>query len=337
MEAESFEFSLDKVKEEPAEDFVLELPPFEEKKNVKPSLKLEEIKVEKCDRVIKNEPGEKCIVISAINNKTICPKKITVQHIQLQQKQQKPKEVQNQRTVFAISPEQAFECDKCGRFFSSSLYLRVHQTNAHNANPYKCDVCKNKFKNKFSLYIHGLSHSADKPLECEICEKNFRSKAGLKYHQTQAHPKASPSMAQEMVKKRPFRSPTKLPPNTKSFDCDLCGFKAEQVKWLENHMSYKHRNGDLMTRRGRPAKDFITILPTEDDISQMPKEVGKQLVHRIRNNVASRKCRMKARMNQQEMEDKCDKLSRRRHKLMTKAKQLEGQIEILRDMLVSLK
>lgn len=334
METESFEFSLDKVKNEPEEDYVLELPAFEATKNVKLSLKLEDIKVEKSDRVIKNEPGHRCIVVSEINHKKICPKKITVHQIKLQQKI-KPTQTQNQRTVFAIAPEQAFDCDKCGRCFSSSLYLRVHQTNVHNANQYKCDVCKNKFKNKFSLYIHGLSHSADKPLECEICEKNFRSKAGLKYHQTQAHSK--PVIVRKVAEKRQFKSPTKLPQITNTFDCDLCGFRAEQKKWLDNHMSYKHRNGEFMTKRGRPSKDFITILPTEDDISQMPKEVGKQLVHRIRNNVASRKCRMKARMNQQEMEDKCDKLSRRRHQLMTKAKQLESQIEILRGMLVGLK
>ena len=90
-------------------------------------------------------------------------------------------------------------------------------------------------------------------------------------------------------------------------------------------------------KRGRPAKELITDLPTIEDFSHMPPEHASHLVLRIKNNEASRKSRMKSKSKQTAMEDECDRLCNKRKKLQTKQNKLEGQIEILRQWLLGVK
>lgn len=89
-------------------------------------------------------------------------------------------------------------------------------------------------------------------------------------------------------------------------------------------------------KRGRPAKELITDLPTIDDFSHMPIEHASHLVLRIKNNEASRKSRMKSKSKQTQMEDECDRLHDKQQKLKTRKNKLDGQIETLRRWLLGL-
>lgn len=86
-------------------------------------------------------------------------------------------------------------------------------------------------------------------------------------------------------------------------------------------------------KRGRPAKELITDLPTVEDFD-LPREEASHLVNRIKNNEASRKSRMKSKSKQDAMEDECDRLLRRRRVLEVKKNKYEGQIETLRQWLL---
>lgn len=87
-------------------------------------------------------------------------------------------------------------------------------------------------------------------------------------------------------------------------------------------------------KRGRPAKELITELPTVDDFADLPLEDASHLVLRIKNNEASRKSRMKSKSKQNAMEDECDRLLARKQRLNTKKNKLEAQIEVLRRWLL---
>lgn len=89
-------------------------------------------------------------------------------------------------------------------------------------------------------------------------------------------------------------------------------------------------------KRGRPAKELITDLPTLDDFSHMPIEHASHLVLRIKNNEASRKSRMKSKSKQTAVEDDCDRLASKQKRLRTKKNHLEAQIETLRRWLLGL-
>ena len=91
-------------------------------------------------------------------------------------------------------------------------------------------------------------------------------------------------------------------------------------------------------KRGRPAKELLTDLPTVDDLRAshkgMPIERASHLVLRIKNNEASRKSRMKSRSKQTAVEDECDRLQNRQRRLKAKRHSLEAQIEVLRRWLL---
>lgn len=89
-------------------------------------------------------------------------------------------------------------------------------------------------------------------------------------------------------------------------------------------------------KRGRPAKELITDLPTVNDFKHMPIEHASHLVLRIKNNEASRKSRMKSKSKQTAMEDECDRLNGKQRRLRVKKNKLEAQIETLRRWLLGL-
>jgi Basic region leucine zipper len=87
-------------------------------------------------------------------------------------------------------------------------------------------------------------------------------------------------------------------------------------------------------KRGRPAKELITNLPTIEDFKDLPRDHASHLVLRIKNNEASRKSRMKSKSKQTAMEDQCDRLSRRQRRLKSKKNLLDTQIEVLKRWLL---
>jgi hypothetical protein len=89
-------------------------------------------------------------------------------------------------------------------------------------------------------------------------------------------------------------------------------------------------------RRGRPAKELITDLPTIEELTKkgISAEKAPHLVLRIKNNEASRKSRMKSKNEQQKLEDQCTKLERRQSSLKERKDKLEAQIKQLHQWLL---
>ncbi|KAL7029090.1 hypothetical protein ACKWTF_006093 [Chironomus riparius] len=89
-------------------------------------------------------------------------------------------------------------------------------------------------------------------------------------------------------------------------------------------------------RRGRPAKELITDLPTIEELTKkgVSAEKAPHLVLRIKNNEASRKSRMKSKNEQQRLEDQCTKLERRQTSLKDRRDKLESQIKQLHQWLL---
>lgn len=88
-------------------------------------------------------------------------------------------------------------------------------------------------------------------------------------------------------------------------------------------------------KRGRPAKELITNLPTIEDFAGLPKERAEFLVLRIKNNEASRKSRMKSKSVQDKLEEDCTRLKYRKKLLKQKRQKLDGDIEKLRKWLLA--
>jgi hypothetical protein len=95
------------------------------------------------------------------------------------------------------------------------------------------------------------------------------------------------------------------------------------------------RQKNAPKKRGRPAKELITKLPTIEDFKGLPKERAEFLVLRIKNNEASRKSRMKSASQQKKLDDECIRLSQRRVYLNNRRQRLDNDIEILRKWLLA--
>lgn len=88
-------------------------------------------------------------------------------------------------------------------------------------------------------------------------------------------------------------------------------------------------------KRGRPAKELLSSLPTVEDFANFPKEKAEFLVLRIKNNEASRKSRMKSKNEQDRLEEECERLERRKQLLKIKRQKLSCDIETLRTWLLA--
>lgn len=95
------------------------------------------------------------------------------------------------------------------------------------------------------------------------------------------------------------------------------------------------RQKSIRKKRGRPAKELITKLPTIEDFAGLPKERAEFLVLRIKNNEASRKSRMKSKSVQDKLEEDCTRLEWRKKLLKQKRRKLDVDIEKLRGWLLA--
>lgn len=78
----------------------------------------------------------------------------------------------NQISPKTVQVEKNFQCEHCGKVFSSSKQCRQHRYQVHKpANNHCCPLCGAGFKTKSILSNHYKTHNGLKSFSCEICSK----------------------------------------------------------------------------------------------------------------------------------------------------------------------
>ena len=113
----------------------------------------------------------------------------------------------------------AFECEKCGKCYSTNQVLINHMKLVHKKQRnFKCNNCEKIFQKKQSLKHHIESfHEGKRKFSCEFCGKTFVTHQGIRFHIKTIH---------EGIR----------------YHCDFCKKCFTQLQNLKNHMNKKHNN-----------------------------------------------------------------------------------------------
>ncbi|PKK34111.1 odd-skipped related transciption factor 2, partial [Columba livia] len=76
--------------------------------------------------------------------------------------------------------ERPYTCDICHKAFRRQDHLRDHRSEQES--PHKCPTCGRTFNQRSNLKTHLLTHTDIKPYNCEQCGKVFRRNCDLRRH-----------------------------------------------------------------------------------------------------------------------------------------------------------
>lgn len=142
-----------------------------------------------------------------------------------------------------------FSCTICDRSFGYKSALKQHMKSRHSTvRGYHCKECQKAFKTSSGLYNHRrLVHLPQFNFVCDECKKQFKLQHELQRHRRTVHEKVKKYFCDQCEKgfflQDSLTRHKRTHDKETEFECDHCGFRTTQRRYLICHLNRKHPSG----------------------------------------------------------------------------------------------
>lgn len=145
------------------------------------------------------------------------------------------------------------QCSHCGKAFTTSSYLRDHESAIHLNKPFVCEEegCGQTFNSSSTLQTHirKVHRELKRDYECPECHKIFLNPSQLKYHRQGVHHVGPPMLyscsicSKECFSRGKLNSHMSTHSEERSYQCDQCERSYKTSGNLWTHKKRRHGHG----------------------------------------------------------------------------------------------